>query len=247
MRIIQLNIWHGKLGELVIDFLNKQKPDIVCMQEVNDIPPGPIYGMFVPLHEIQQRTGLKYASFAPAFSYSFMNRTSLFGNAILSKFPLEKQKTVFIHGEYKDNFDMNEDDYNIRNLQICQAATSSGRLTIVNHHGFHDKDPNGNEQTVDALKKVAKIVGDLEGPLVFCSDLNVAPGSRAMKSLNNLGLINLAVENNISTTLSQVHFLDKPIPCDYIFTSKNIRINSFRAAGEIVSDHKPLILEFNLP
>ncbi|MGH7194602.1 MAG: hypothetical protein ACREJM_13880 [Candidatus Saccharimonadales bacterium] len=36
MKIIQLNIWQGKLGKPIIDYLNAEKPDFVCMQEVND-------------------------------------------------------------------------------------------------------------------------------------------------------------------------------------------------------------------
>ena len=247
MKIIQLNIWHGKLGELVIDFLNEQRPDVVCLQEASDIPPGPTYGMFVPIDEIQRKTGLAHASFAPTFSYGFMRRTCRFGNAILSKYPLKQEKTVFIHGEYKNDFDRAQDEYNIRNLQVCEAKTPDGSITIVNHHGFHDKNPKGNERTIEALKKVAKIVGELKSPLIFCGDLNVTPDSPAMKPLNNLDLRNLTLENNLKTTLSQVHFLQQPVTCDYIFASSDIKIKSFQVSDEIVSDHNPLILEFDMP
>lgn len=111
MKIVQLNIWYGKLGSAAIRFLNQQKPDIVCLQEASEIE-GPTGGMFVPLHAIQEETGLAEARFAPTASYRFMTRKCQYGNAILSKFPLEHEKIIFVHGQYNDDYDRAEGDYN---------------------------------------------------------------------------------------------------------------------------------------
>ena len=40
MKILQLNIWGGRLGTQIIDLLNREKADIVCFQEAVEIPGG---------------------------------------------------------------------------------------------------------------------------------------------------------------------------------------------------------------
>ena len=243
VKIIQLNIWYGKLGDSAIRFLNQQNPDIVCLQEVSKIE-GPTGGMFVPLHTIQKETGLAHASFAPAASFRFMKRKCQYGNAILSKFPLEHEKTIFVHGQYNDGYDRTEGDHNNRNMQICQVRTPNQKFTVVNHHGFHIHDPKGNDQSLQVMEKVADTLKGLAGPLVFCGDLNVSPNSPAMHPLSELNLRNLTAENKISSTLSQVHKLRIPIACDYIFVSPTLNVKKFEVSDEIISDHKPLVMEF---
>jgi endonuclease/exonuclease/phosphatase family metal-dependent hydrolase len=246
MKIIQLNIWYGKLGNSVIRFLNQQNPDIVCLQEVSEIE-GSTGGMFIPLHVIQEKTGLAHASFGPTASYRFMTRKCQYGNVILSKLPLEHEETIFVHGQYNDDYDRAEGDYNNRNLQTCQVKLPSQTITVINHHGFHIPDPVGNDQSLQAMEKVADILKSLDGPRIFCADLNVSPDSPVLNPLSKLKLRNLTAENQLSSTLSKVHHLDMPIACDYIFVSPDIKVTNFETSDEIVSDHKPLILEFDLP
>lgn len=243
MKIVQLNIWYGKLGAAAIRFLNQQKPDIVCLQEVTSIE-GSTGGMFVPLRTIQKETGLAHVSFAPTLSFKFMNRTCEYGNAILSSFPYENEETIFIHGEYKEHYDRSKGDYNNRNLQICRFKLPNQTITVVNHHGFHIPDPQGNEESLQAMEKVAEILKSLQEPVVFCADLNVSPKSPVMRPLDKLNLRNLTAENQIPNTLSQIHRLEMPVACDYIFTSPEIKVMNFEVSDDIISDHKSLILEF---
>lgn len=244
MKVIQLNIWHGKLGDLVIEFLKKERPDLVCMQEVNAVRDDATYGVFTPLQKIQEEAGFEHSFFSPVFSYHFQNRTAQFGNAILSRLPLEHQETVFVHNDYQENFDGTEHDYNIRNLQLCKVKSANGTdITLVNHHGYHIKNPQGDNQSVKAMEKVANTVLALSGPVIFCGDFNVSPDSPAMQPLQALNLRNLTAEQSIPTTLSRLHFLEHPVPCDYILVSPDVPITSFKAADQTVSDHRPLILE----
>lgn len=247
MKIIQLNIWHGKLGDSAIQFLNDEQPDIVCLQEASQIQ-GPTYGMVVSLDIIQRQADLAYAVFAPTFSHQLMGQKCTFGNAILSKFPLDRQETVFTSEAYRDEFDASQNDHNIRNLQIVNARLPNGKqLTIANHHGYNTQDPSGNEQTLEATKKLAvHLAAYPKLPLILCADLNISPDSPAMQPLNNLALTNLTVKHGIKKTLSSVHKLDLNIACDYIFVSPDIKVRRFSTSDAIVSDHKPLILEFDI-
>ena len=38
MKILQLNIWGGKLGKQVVDLLNREDADVVCLLEAIEMP-----------------------------------------------------------------------------------------------------------------------------------------------------------------------------------------------------------------
>ncbi len=88
------------------------------------------------------------------------------------------------------------------------------------------------------------------GPLIFCGDLNVKPSSPSLKPLNSLGLRNLTTEHHVSTTLSAVHRAPEAdrlsVAVDYIFVSPEIKVQNFQVSEELLSDHKALILEFEV-
>lgn len=60
-----------------------------------------------------------------------------FGNVIYSSRPFSVADTIFTRGEYKDNFDLDVDDYNVRALQHILVEIGDKRLHILNHHGHH--------------------------------------------------------------------------------------------------------------
>lgn len=248
MKLVQLNIWQGKVGPPIARFLKQEDPDIVCMQEVNDIK-GTTDGAFSTLGEIKEQAGFDYADMAATYTFKYMNRMCIYGNAILSKHPISQDQVVFATGTYKENFDAVDDDYNIRNLQVCTVSLPGGKkLRLANHHGYHLFDPLGDAASIKAMQKVADTLAGLEGPLIFCGDLNVTPDSRALKPLRNLPLRNLTTEYKVKHTLSPVHYVaaGENVACDYIFVSEGVRVRHFAVSEALVSDHKPLIIEFEL-
>ena len=57
----------------------------------------------------------------------------------------------------------------------------------------------------------------------------------------------LIKEYNITSTRSKLYNKhEKPVLyADYIFTSSEIEINDFNILSDVVSDHLPLLLDFN--
>lgn len=249
MKIIQLNVWQGKVGPPIARFLKQEDPDLVCMQEVNDIK-GTTCGAFSTLGEIKEQAGFAYADMAATYTYKYMNRTCVYGNAILSKHPLIQDRVVFATGTYKDDFDAVDDYYNVRNLQVCTVNLPGGKkLRLANHHGYHLFDPTGDETSIKAMQRVADTLAELQNSLIFCGDLNVTPDSKALGPLNSLPLRNLTTEYGVKHTLSPVHYVaaDENVACDYIFVSEDVDVRRFAVSEALVSDHKPLIMEFELP
>lgn len=244
MKIIQLNIWGGKLGLQVVDFLKKEKPDFVCMQEVNDLKGRAGYKFFSTLEEIRDKSGFEYSAMSASYSSRYMERELEYGNAILSNYKILSSKTVFTRGEYRRNFDIEKDDGNIRNLQIAKVATDSGEINFLNHHGHHIQDSKlGDDETVRQMRVIAGAIEKLNGPVILCGDFNLSPESDSIKIIEEK-LTNLSVKYGLKNTYNQ--FGTSSAVCDYIFINDSVNISDFRMADEIVSDHNALILEFSI-
>lgn len=243
MKIIQLNIWGGKLGQQIIDFLQAEQPDFVCMQEVNDLKGRAGYKFFATLDEIKSGGGFGEAFMSATYSSRYMERELEYGNAILSRQPFTSAQTVFTRGEYMRNFDIEADDGNIRNLQVATVDVDGTPLHILNHHGHHVPDTKaGNDETLRQMRVIADVLDDLQGPVILCGDFNLAPDSRSIVTLNER-LSNLSIIHNLQRTYNQFSAVHEV--CDYIFANDQIKVEHFEMSEALISDHKALILEFN--
>lgn len=239
MKILQLNIWGGKLGKQIISLLNDEQPDVICFQEVVKLPTQDTL-FFTALAEFE---ALGFQSFfSPVFGFNLMNHTAEFGNAILAKSNFTKTETVFTRKAYVNDMDMLDKDYNIRNLQHVVIQCDTGNLHILNHHGHHiHEHKNGDEETMRQCKIIADYIQTLNGKVVLCGDFNLAPQSQSLEQINSI-LINQVLKSEVTTTRTPL--TPKTEVCDYIFTSKEIDVKQFKVADKIVSDHAALILEF---
>lgn len=243
MKIIQLNIWGGKLGYQIIDFLNAEKPDFVCMQEVQDLK-GMSGALFATLDEIREFTGFEEVFMSSNYAFRYMERELEYGNAILSKWLFADTQTFYTRGTYKRNFDVTRDDYNVRNLQLATANFKGTPLHILNHHGqFIPGSKSGNDEITTQMHMIAEVIDGLEGAVILCGDFNLTPDSPSMAVINKK-LTNLSVEHKLERTYSHLSNIDAV--CDYIAVNDSIKVKKFKASEKLVSDHKPLIMEFDL-
>jgi endonuclease/exonuclease/phosphatase family metal-dependent hydrolase len=255
MKIIQLNIWGGKLGQQIIDFLQTEQPDFVCMQEVNDLKGRAGYKFFATLDEIKEEVGFADAFMSPTYSSRYMERKLEYGNAILSKLPFTTTQTVFTRGQYQRNFEVTRDDSNIRNLQIAtveldkRSGKSPGkiRLHILNHHGYHLFGTKiGDAESLRATQIIADSIDLLTAtnePIILCGDFNLAPNSQSLAILNSR-LTNLSIVHHLRRTYNQFSAVHEV--CDYIFINDRIKPRHFQMSKALLSDHKALILEFDV-
>jgi endonuclease/exonuclease/phosphatase (EEP) superfamily protein YafD len=111
--------------------------------------------------------------------------------------------------------------------------------TIANHHGHHEYDPDGNDESVAAMGRVADALRDVSGPLVLCGDLNVVPESRAMRVFDGW-LDDVVAHSGAKTTLSGIN-VDRDVVCDHILVNDRVAVKDFKVDTVIVSDHYPLV------
>lgn len=240
MKLLQLNTWGSRLGKQIEDLFDKEKPDIVCLQEAIDIPGDG--AVCTPNHELQEHGNLEFSFHSPVFSFNLMNKSAQFGNTIMSKKPFVTTETIFTNLDYKPDFSFDSDDYNIRNLQHAVVEHEGKLINILNHHGHHVREhKKGNDDTLRQMKQISQYIKTLNGPVILTGDFNLAPDSESLNILNNQ-LENLCITHRVKTTRS--FLTHKTEVCDFIFVSKDIPVKSFRVSEELVSDHLAVILEF---
>ena len=241
MKILQLNMWGGRLEDQILDLIKKEDPDIVCLQEAINVPGGRA-AFFLTSDDIQKETNLDFKYFAPTFEANFMTRKMTYGNCILSKLPIIKCHTVFTYLNFAKNHDIIFGQNNMRNLQHIIIEHEKEKLNILNHHGYHiPKNKDGNDETLRQCKLIVNYIKKLEGPVILTGDFNLSPHSKSLEQINNI-LRNLSIEFQLKTTRNKL--THKTEVCDYIFINNYITVKDFRASEDEVSDHKALILEF---
>lgn len=243
MKLVQLNMWSGRLERQVANFFKEQQPDIACLQETISIKGnGAIFIGFEDLQKCWQKP--TYGFHAPMFSFKFMNRTARFGNGIISTMPFAGQDSIYVNLEHVEDFDFEEHDYNVRNFQHVSISLESKILHVLNHHGFHiPEHKNGDRETLRQMQELADYIDGLNGPVILAGDFNLAPHSQSLEQIN-ARLINLSVKHKLETTRNQLTY--KKEVCDYIFINPEIKVNDFTASDVLLSDHRALILDFDI-
>ncbi len=236
MKILQLNVWMGKIEGNLRRFLENNEFDVICMQEVfaSQSREQHVSRLCFDLSQIVKASKLEHVFFSPNWSFDIVGGDCMLGNLILSRIPFQETTSEFINGDYCEHVILGAMPSNNLNIQIAKLENG---FTIVNHHGFWRPNPIGDEETVKAFTKVGEVVKNLEGPVVMCGDLNVIHESPAMRPLDFLR--DLTYENQIPTTLSGLKY-DGPVPCDHILINNQVKAENFTVYPDLVSDHLAL-------
>lgn len=237
-KILQLNVWLGKIEGNLKRFLEQNKFDVICMQEVmfSDNCAEHLGRTCFDAARIIEASGMSYSFFSPNFSYKMADGEAQVGNLILSRTPFAGTQSEFASGSFLQNAILGKTVQDAWNFQMARLENG---LIIINHHGYWQPNPLGNEDSVKSMQNVADFVKPLaaEFPLVMCGDLNIEYNSPAMRPLDFL--TDLTVENQIDSTLSGLKY-DGKVACDHILINDKIKAVDFGVRSELVSDHLAL-------
>ena len=240
MKILQLNVWTGRIKGALPKFIEKNDFDIICLQEAvwTKDDEARLAHFVVTADQIKTLSGLKYGSRSSNWGIKMFGDNQIEqGNVIFSREPIEKEQIETVYGTYRVCNSVEDLSDHCYTVQIIKLKSG---LTVVNYHGYWLPTPMGDKTTVEVMEKVADFVRKIDGPLVMCGDLNIIHESPAMRSLDFLR--DLTDENNVKTTLANLKY-DGAVACDHILVSQEIKIKNFACLDTIVSDHKPLIAE----
>lgn len=246
MKLITANIWGGRIVYKLPEFLQNESPDIVWLQEVNDVP-GDMGGVFESLDTLQQKCNFSEKFMAADLQFRYQNRDATYGIAMLSRLPLANKDVVFVQGEFYENYDDNEvDGDHPRNFQHAAIETSGKTIHIINFHGaFIHGSKEGNADTLRHVQTILDYTLPFRNePIIIVGDFNLVPESESIRLLSE-HFRNLPVEYGITSTYSSVLHSFNFI-CDYIFVNEQVNVHAVKVSEQVVSDHKPLVLDFSV-
>lgn len=241
MKVMQLNIWFGHLLIPALSLIDDEAPDVLCVQEVMSSAHGyPLFDTYQTHERLCER--FAYSFFSPTFSFDALGETCDYGNAIYSNYPISEESVDFTNGVYDPKLTIKTAGSNIRNVQHCTLTLEAGKtVTIANHHGFHNRSPEGSPEAVASMRQVRESLEKITTPLIVCGDLNANPGSATLHELDALELRNLSTEFKVMTTLSSLHRLQEALVSDYMLVSPSLGVEDFHVSDSLVSDHRALI------
>lgn len=228
MKIISLNAWQGKV-DIVQNFIKDEKndTDIFCFQESTDTN-GEVF--CAPLLKNYQ---LVYAT-------KVLNDFDIFEQATFIKEDLKVFNTTAI----------GQGDVAVGLGLLTQIETPNGNINICNVHGIAR--PGDKKDTPARLRQSQMILDffqDLSGPKIIMGDFNLDLNIKSVDIFKKYGFKNLIEEFNIPTTRNHLawdNYKDKQFFADHFFVSPEIKPTKFSVPNINISDHLPMILEFEV-
>jgi|WetSurMetagenome_2_1015567.scaffolds.fasta_scaffold152570_2 endonuclease/exonuclease/phosphatase family metal-dependent hydrolase len=268
MQLLCLNVALFEANnKLLLKFFSKQKFDILCLQEVAGRIDPSTNPKYISKNHIDNTTkNLKHSFFSPTlvlrdchlkhfhqkenFDYDFGGFLEV-GNYLKTKFKMLNKSSVFVKRSSSGTAPdwLHFPKTQTKDVQVVDLELSnSKKLRILNYHGIWTKEKVGNAETEKACKKILDLAKAANYPSIIVGDFNLFPDTPSMQVFYN-DFISLVDKHNILTTRpnsNELSHLERNV-VDYILVSKNIEINSFEVLDSDVSDHLPLVLDFDLP
>lgn len=218
-RVMTYNIHQGfNAGQvpsldLIVEVIAHESPDVLLLQEV--VRGWMIDNQHDTLSVLSERLGMPYV-FAPSIG-------DLYGNAILSRFPMTDVKRVQFARQPS-----------LRHQPRGAVSVRIGDVVIINTHldDIADASAIRQEQIRTILRE-----WDGERSVILAGDLNAAPGDLEMGLLSEAGFGDLGEPAGPTTTMS-----DPPRRIDYIWGIGVIGSNPHTVMALAASDHRAVVV-----
>ena len=242
MKLITLNIWGGHIEAPLLSFFKAhQDIDIFCLQEVYHNAPDKISTEDRTHHlnifsEIQTCLPNHQGYFRPAVA-------GIYGIAIFvsKKLKIVGEGEISIH----DNADYpGRGPTHSRNLQWVKFRAQDQDYTVLNVHGlWNGKGKTDTPERIAQSTRIHNFMQTVTGPKILCGDFNLRPETESVQILEE-GMENLIKTHGIQSTRTSLYTKDERF-ADYVFVSPEVKVSHFEVMPDEVSDHSPLLLEFN--
>ena len=236
----------------VAGYLETQKADIICLQEVMRPLESNVLKLYRSGEEILDslKKDYPYYFFAPEWvADKFIKSTGggdrdfggmvEQGKLILSKYPITHGYNYFYYKNYEFDRDRTKfyagDDHG-RALQVVEAKVNNMQIQIGNVHGSYSTDKIDTEKSLAQSQFIIKKMQERELPSILLGDFNVLPDTKSISMLNEK-FENLNKVFNITSTRPDGKMID------YIFISKELKPKSLGVDNIDASDHYPLMAE----
>ena len=243
LKILNLNIWQGgNLFTEVVDFIKRQGPDILILQEVyNGVDPA-LPNKYRTYTELKEELGFSGSHFAPAFLDNRAEGKIESGNAIYSQFPILSGTSTFYDIPYNDSYVEVRENFPTtpRNLQSVVVDIGQGQLNVFNTQGIWGEDGGDSDRRLLMGESISQAVKD-KGNVILAGDFNCNPGTKTIQKIEK-HLTNV-FGRELPSTFNMKHKAEggyATAVVDMIFVSKEFTVVSKTCHDDDVSDHRAL-------
>lgn len=250
IKFITLNIWQGgMLFDNAVEFIKKEKPDILCLQEVYDSHNQELELRFRTFEELQERLfWLPHSVFAPTVIDSMTK--ALWGSAVFSRFEITNYKRHMFDLPFakhdltsKDPLCIEKTPYGMIEAKMKIEGRDVYVFSIHGVWGIHGRDMQRRFEMEEVISGAVKG----KETVIFAGDTNFNPDTQVSKRIENY-LVSV-FRTSLRSTFNMKH-KDNPgfatAVVDMVFVSKNIKILSKNCPNVDVSDHLPLVVELEI-
>jgi endonuclease/exonuclease/phosphatase family metal-dependent hydrolase len=249
IKLLSLNLWHGELIDRCVDFLKGQDADLVILQEVHNGTDSNLPSSMRSLEVLRDNLKYPYEDFAPGVLFNHPEGKVPNGNAILSKFKINKSNFEFFREQFNDDYHDIPENFATypRILQHAQLETPAGEVNIFNFHGVWDLDgDNYSDRRQQMSEKIIAAIKDKPNVLLG-GDTNAKPTNQAMKNIEQY--LTSVFGNNLKSTFN-MRRKENPgyatAAVDMLFVSPNIKILNKQCPEVDVSDHLPVVASLEI-
>jgi len=253
IKFLSLNLFEGGiLFDNILDFFDKEKPDILALQEVYDGKDKKLPKKLRTVEVLKKALKDYHYHFAPEFICVRDEGKIEVGNAIFSRFPIVESSVEFFTLPYKE-YDVypEGDDYSNhpKNMHCCSVQINNKTLNVCNVHGIWGHHGNDTKDRIKMSKIIVNQIKDKKN-VILAGDFNVQAGTTTVNNIEK-HLINIFKDElTTSFNLTRKDLVNSPgyaiSTVDMILVSPNIKILDKQCPNVDISDHLPLLCEFNL-
>ncbi len=255
MKLVCLNIWGGKQTDSLKDFIQKQvaTTDFFLFQEVFSNNKGLLESNGSRLNilaEIQELAPNFQSFFSPSV-YRRDTKQPVDGLSFGLMTMVSPNHTCIDHGDrfiYLSKEQMSPAENNSqlypRTLQYTTLQINNRKLSLINLHGLWTPTKLDTPDRMQQSNNIARTLNNLPGEIILGGDFNLRPETQSIQLLESK-LKNLIKAYAIETTRSGLYTGFEPF-ADYMFVSEGIKVQEFLVPDLSVSDHRPMIISFEL-
>ncbi len=252
IKFLTINIWFGgKVWDNLIEYIRHENPDILAIQEVYDGHDEILEPRFRTMDEFRKefRNTLKYDTFGATVHDIGVDFP--WGNAIFSKFPISNSHIIFFDLPFS-HYDFQKDPdprLAAEGILIADVELNSQKITVGSWHGVWDH--HGGD-TPNRKLMGEKIIEGLVGQdnLILAGDTNMNPDSETILKIQNDLNLKSVFGTSLTTTFNMKqkehpgNYANSPV--DMVLYSPKYEVISKRIDDVDISDHFPLIVEFEV-